>query len=323
MNNQSLISVIIPFLNAERFMEEAIESVLVQSYTEWELLLVDDGSTDTSTQIALRYAKQYPQHVRYFQHDGHQNRGLSPSRNLGISKAKGEYIAFLDADDVWLPRKLERQMAILDSQPEAAMVYGPSQKWFSWTDDPTDAQRDFVYELGIPPCILMKPPSLLALCLQRKAITPCPSNILLRREVVERVGGFEESFCGMYQHCEDQAFLAKVYASATVFVSDECWDRYRQHPESISFRTKKSGDGYYVWQFYLNWLERYLLQRGIKDKTVWKALEKELLPYRHAMRLRFQNSTRKSLGEINSFLRLIAHHVIPASVRRRLRENIE
>ena len=127
----------------------------------------------------------------------------------------------------------------------------------------------------------------------------------------------------MYQHCEDQAFLAKVYANATVFVSDECWDRYRQHPESISSKTKKSGDGYYVWQFYLNWLEAYLSQKGVKDKTVWKALEKELLPYRHAMRLRLQSSARKSLGEINSFLRLIAHHVIPASVRRRLRETIE
>src|SRR5689334_21837766 len=125
MNEQSLVSIIIPFLNAERFIEDAIESVRAQSYDAWELLLVDDGSTDSSTRLAQRYAQQHPQKVRYLQHDRHQNRGLSASRNLGISEARGEFIAFLDADDVWLPHKLARQRAILDSQPEAAMVYGP------------------------------------------------------------------------------------------------------------------------------------------------------------------------------------------------------
>ena len=319
MNKQSLISIIIPYLNAGRFIEEAIESVLAQSYGEWELLLVDDGSTDKSTAIARRYAEQYPHKVRCLEHAGHENRGLSATRNLGISEARGEYIAFLDADDVWLPEKLARQMAILDSQPAAMMVYGPSQKWFSWTGSPADAQRDFVYALGIPADTLMKPPSLLALCLERRAITPCPSNILLRREAVERVGGFEESFCGMYQHCEDQAFLAKVYASVPVFVAGECWDRYRQHPQSISSKTKQSGDGYYVWQFYLNWLEAHLMKSGVNDASVWRALEKELMPYRHPMRLRLQKAARRSGEGVKAFLRLVAHQSLPAPLRRRLR----
>jgi glycosyltransferase involved in cell wall biosynthesis len=88
--------------------------VLAQTYDSWELMLVDDGSADGSTDIALRYAKQYPKKVRYFEHDGHQNRGASASRNLGISHAKGHYVAFLDADDVWLPHKLEQQVAVID-----------------------------------------------------------------------------------------------------------------------------------------------------------------------------------------------------------------
>ena len=88
MKNKPLVTVITIFLNAERFIEEAIESVLAQSYAEWELLLVDDGSTDASTEIALRYAEQYPQKVRYFQHTEHENHGISASQNLGIGRLK-------------------------------------------------------------------------------------------------------------------------------------------------------------------------------------------------------------------------------------------
>ncbi|HEX8089705.1 MAG TPA: glycosyltransferase family 2 protein, partial [Blastocatellia bacterium] len=101
MSDNSLVSVIIIFLNAEEFIAEAIESVFDQTYSDWELLLVDDGSTDASAEIALRYAAGYRGRVRYLEHEGHQNRGMSASRNLGIASARGEFVAFLDADDVW------------------------------------------------------------------------------------------------------------------------------------------------------------------------------------------------------------------------------
>src|SRR6266508_1759684 len=101
MKNQPLVSVVIIFWNADRFLREAIESVFAQAHTKWELLLVDDGSTDRSTEIARTYAHRYPGTVHYFEHHDHQNRGMSASRNLGIRNAQGKYIAFLDADDVW------------------------------------------------------------------------------------------------------------------------------------------------------------------------------------------------------------------------------
>jgi len=110
-----LVSAIIIFLNEERFLSEAIESVLAQSYLNWELLLVDDGSTDASTEIARRYSERYSQRVRCLEHSNHVNRGMSASRNLGVRQANGEYIAFLDADDVWLPQELERQLAIMEA----------------------------------------------------------------------------------------------------------------------------------------------------------------------------------------------------------------
>src|SRR5581483_8934066 len=103
MNSLPVVSVIMIFLNEEKFIEEAVHSVLSQRYDNWELLLVDDGSTDASTAIARKFAQQYPEKVRYLEHKGHTNRGMSASRNLGMHHARGKYIALLDGDDVWLP----------------------------------------------------------------------------------------------------------------------------------------------------------------------------------------------------------------------------
>src|SRR5262245_40545666 len=181
MNNKPLVSIIIPFLNARKFITEAIESVFAQTYDNWELLLVDDGSTDGSTEIAWRYFEHHPGMVHFLEHEGHQNRGACASRNLGLRHARGEYIALLDADDVWLPHKLKQQVVILSMYPEAGMVYGASQYWHSWTGCLEDIQRDYVLAFGVEPNNLVKPPMLLTLLLQSKAPTPCPSDILIRR----------------------------------------------------------------------------------------------------------------------------------------------
>ena len=127
MPGMPLVSVIIIFLNEQRFLSEAIESVLEQTCSNWELLLVDDGSTDASTGIARRYSECDAQRVRYLEHPSHTNRGMSASRNLGIQEARGEYVALLDADDVWLQDKLARQLEIMEQRPEAAMVYGATE----------------------------------------------------------------------------------------------------------------------------------------------------------------------------------------------------
>src|SRR6266699_1417076 len=107
-----MVSVIISFLNAEKFLEEAIDSVFRQTWGGWELLLVDDGSSDASTGIALRCARENERKVRYLEHARHQNLGQAASRNVAISHSAGELIAILDSDDVWLPCKLEQQVAL-------------------------------------------------------------------------------------------------------------------------------------------------------------------------------------------------------------------
>ena len=283
MNSNPLVSGIIIFLNGEKFLEEAIESVFAQTYENWELLLVDDGSTDSSTAIAQRYATQYPDKVRYLEHEGHQNRGMSATRNLGISNAKGEYVAFLDADDIWLPQKLERQVATLESNPEAAVVFGPTQYWYSWTGNPEDSQKDCLREIGVQPNQLFKPPMLLSLLLQNEVNAAATCSVLIRREVFEKTGGFEESFRGMF---EDRAFFAKVYLKVPVFVTSEYWDRYRQHPGSTCHIAQTTGmynpaGRSSAHLTFLNWMAEYLSQQEVEDTQVRQALQKGLLPYHH------------------------------------------
>ena len=310
-----LVSVIIIFLNAERFLKEAIESVFAQEYDTWELLLVDDGSSDGSTAIACAFMEQHPGRVCYLEHPGHQNRGKCASRNLGIGNARGEYIAFLDADDVWLPDKLKSQIAILEAQPEAGMLYGLSLWWYSWTGNPEDSQRDFVHELGVPPDTLIQPPTLLTLFfLSQQATIPGPSNILVRREIFEKVGGFEEVFQGMYDVYEDQAFYAKVCLAATVFVSDECWDRYRQHPDSSYANTKKKGEEFKTRLFFLNWLAAYMDSKGNKSMDARRLLRKEIFIYRYPVFYHLFRSRQSIIKRVKFLLVRTARRIIPAPI---------
>lgn len=283
MKYKPLISTITIFFNCEKFIEEAIESVLAQTYNNWELLLVDNGSSDGSTAITLQYSQKYPQ-IHYLQHPNHQNRGISATRNLGICNALGEYIAFLDADNVWLPQKLEQQLATMQSQPEADIVFGLTQHWYSWTGNSEDAKRDSLRKIDIQPNKLLHPPNLLPLLLKQKANTPGTCSILIRRSIVEEIGGFEETFGGMY---EDQAFFAKVYFKASVYVETKCWVKYRQHPDFNCAIGEKTGKYHSynklnpAYERYLSWMVEYLLKQQVKDAKIWRSVKKALWPFRY------------------------------------------
>ena len=107
---QPLISIITPNYNCGRFIAQTIESVRAQTYTNWEMLIVDDCSTDNSYQIALEYA-QKDSRIKVFQNE--KNSGAAISRNKAIELSQGEYLAFLDSDDLWLPEKLEKQLQFM------------------------------------------------------------------------------------------------------------------------------------------------------------------------------------------------------------------
>jgi glycosyltransferase involved in cell wall biosynthesis len=271
------VSVIIIFFNAQQYLDDAIQSVLAQDFQDTELLLVDDGSADGSTAIALGYAQRFPCQIRYLEHVAHMNRGMSASRNLGIRAARGEFIAFIDADDVWETPKLSEQVAIMDAHQEVGMVCGAVRYWMSWAGKEnrillTGARQDSV---------ISPPEAAVTTYPLGSAYAPCPSDLLLRRELVNSVGGFEEHFIGHYQMYEDQAFLAKLYLEAPVYFSSKVWLNYRQHPDSCVAVVKRDGRYEEVRLFFLEWFEAYLATCARVSGPVRSELNRALRPYRH------------------------------------------
>jgi glycosyltransferase involved in cell wall biosynthesis len=296
MNGKVRVSVVVSILNAERFLQETVESVLAQSYKNWELLLIDDGSTDASVAIAQAYAHKFPQTVRCLQHYKHRRRGQGASRNLGIKNANGEFIATLDHDDVWLPDKLERQVAILDSHPQAAMVYGATEYWYTWAGGPSPTDEDYMQTPGVPANRIYEPPDLLKLTLSEQITPPIPTDFMFRKESICNLGGFEESFIGALSMFEDQAFLVKVYRNLPVYVSDECWDRYRIHPDQHCAKVMRSGKKPDTEYFFLSWVSEYLDFQGNTDPEIRAIIHRRMWPYNHPLR----NLVKKAWNRIAS-----------------------
>jgi glycosyltransferase involved in cell wall biosynthesis len=274
-----LVSVILCFYNEKLFLREAIESVLSQDYPQWELFLVDDGSSDESTEIAKEYAAQYPRKIAYLDHAYHQNKGLSASRNAGIKKCRGSYVAFLDADDVWLPDKLRTQINIFRNNPRITVALEASLYWNSWADS---KKADTIVRVGAQEGIYKAPQLMLSLYPLGKGSAPCPSGIMVHRGVLRRCV-FEELFRGMFQMYEDQAFLCKVYLKETVYVSALCHNKYRQRSSSLVSAVHESGNYHTVRSYYLYWFRDYLHAQPFRYKAVEKLLRRAQMPYREPL----------------------------------------
>ena len=279
-NYKPLVSIITPFLNSERFFEECIESVLNQTYDNWELMLVDDGSKDKSAEIAKRYSGKYPDKIFYLEHPGHVNRGASASRNLGIQSSRGEYISFLDSDDIYLPKKLEDQVALFNKYPEAGMLYSSTEYWYSWTGLPEDAEKDWVWDtFGVAPNTVIAPPKLLTTYLRDGRTVPCMGSVLVRRKTMKEIGGWENSFTHIYT---DQVFHAKICFNCPVIVVEGCWDRYRQHPDSSCHVVERTNKAYLARYNYLRWLRKYLLKNGGQQNSeLWDAFTNAQRPFKY------------------------------------------
>ena len=286
------VSVICIFFNAERFLAEAIESVLAQDFQDFELILADDGSSDRSSGIALDYALRDPGRVRYVEHEDHANRGMSAARNLGLAHARGEFVAFIDADDRWRRGKIGGQLAVFDAQPDAGMVCGTVNYWSSWAGG-----KDRLIPTGRPIDGVSKPPeTLLILYPLGFADAPCPSDVMIRRSVVERVGGFEERFTGSY---EDQAFFVKVYLAAPVYFSSNVWLDYRRHEASSMATTLREGGYRRARGDFLEWLAGFLASHDIPArKRVERALRKALWQLAHPWAWRAERRVRRLAAKV-------------------------
>jgi glycosyltransferase involved in cell wall biosynthesis len=264
-----LISVILCFLNPGCWLDEAVDSVIAQTYPNWELILVDDGSVVSDGDRAKRFALAFPTRVKYTDHANHRNIGLTASRNVGISLAKGSFVAFLDADDYWYPGKLAHQLSLFERFPGIGMICEASRFWYSWNDV---RKENPVIEIGVPEGLYFPRELIKVLYPLHTGQPPCPSGIILRSAIFKDAGAFEEAFSGIYQLYEDQAFLAKMYLTQTIYISATANNKYRKHQHSMSGAASDANLYAKVRNYYLDWLTDYLEKQKIEDAGIWSLI---------------------------------------------------
>lgn len=303
------------FLNGEAFIDEAIRSVVEQEgLDDWELVLVDDGSTDDSPAIALRWVDA-DRRIRCITHPNRENHGMSASRNLGLAAARGQFIAFLDCDDVWLPALLSQRLHVFESFSEVDVVIGATWWWPGWTGSDDDRRIDDVMPL---PAVALRhvvaPPALFHGIhgdLKHRR-SPAVCSIMLRADVLRRLGGFENRFRGMY---EDQVLYAKIGMEATAFVDPRPLALYRQHSGSACSVAQATGQ----WRpfgpseaerTFLQWLEMYIeaitgptsAERGLVQRSIAheRMLAAEVRPNRTSTPRRAMRKALRSLSSASS-----------------------
>jgi glycosyltransferase involved in cell wall biosynthesis len=208
------VSVIMPAYNVARYITTAIESVLTQTFSDWELLIVDDGSTDNTLEIATAYAHRDSRLVVIQQ----ANSGISAARNRALANASGSLIAVLDSDDVWLPEFLEKQVRILEDHPDVDIVTGNA--WF------LGSARDG--QLARPYPDRRPHPDLVNLLADEESVF---IMAVFRRRVYETIGGFDEAL----RTNEDYDYWLRAAGAGFRFRrNDEPLGRYRRRDDSLS-----------------------------------------------------------------------------------------
>lgn len=204
------VSVLIPCYNVGHFLAEAIDSVLAQTFQDFEILVVDDGSEDNTAEVAARYPR-----VRYIYN---RHSGISVSRNLALSQARGEFVVFLDADDMWTADKLEKQVDYMDSHPDCQLVYTLAENFFDGDPANMTERQEELLHTNTDSCL----------------VTCC-----IRRSLYERFGGYRED----YPYGEDTHWVARLWAAGVNMkhcIQEKLYLR-RIHDNNISLSHKEVG----------------------------------------------------------------------------------
>ena len=234
MNNSYLVSVIIPCYNYADYIAETLESILSQTYSHWEVIVVDDGSVDSTSQIVAGYVERDSRIQYHYQ----QNQGLSAARNKGISLARGEYIQLLDADDFIAKTKLEIQVDVLSNNEGASLVYGDTYIFTHELDVNTPRKfRKFTFTM--PPmsgrggalAVHMAPDNIFL-----------PGGPLFKRSMAENIGQFNKSLFSL----EDWDFWYRAVLKGYEFVYD---NREGTEFYARSHGNNMSGNRYKMWKY--------------------------------------------------------------------------
>lgn len=205
------ISVVIPAYNAERTILETVKSVRQQTFSDFEIIVINDGSTDRTLELLQKIEDQ---RLKIF---SYENGGLPVARNRGIDRAVGQFIAFIDADDLWTSDKLELQMAALQKHLEAGLAYSWTYYKFENEQD-SYADESNSFEGYVYPDLLVK------------NFVQNGSNPLIRREVIESVGTFDPTL----KSCEDWDFYLRLAAKWNFALVKKAQIIYRQSPSAMT-----------------------------------------------------------------------------------------
>jgi glycosyltransferase involved in cell wall biosynthesis len=210
--HKPIISVIIPTYNRGEYICETIESVFEQTYKDFEIIIVDDGSTDDTRQLIEPYLSR----IKYIYQE---NAGVSAARNTGIIASESEYVAFLDSDDLWLTNKLKLQMEFLDSNPQLGMVYADACMF---------SNDQIIYSSFLKLKKFTSYGYIFGNLIKEDFIIT--STVLVRREVFKDVGTFDESL----SVAEDYDMWLRIARKYQIGLINECLVKYRKHNTNIS-----------------------------------------------------------------------------------------
>lgn len=222
MTDNPLVSVIIPVHNGAQYVHDAIQSALAQDYSPLEVIAVDDGSTDATPQILARFAGR----IHCLRQE---NLGAAAARNAAIRVARGEYLAFLDADDVWFPDKLRRQVAYLQSHPEVRLLFS---RWRLWSGErahepppPGEAQPGGGERVNPEHCGWIYNELLLDCVVHT-------TTVVMRRELVEKIGLFDEGL----RRGQDYDYWLRASRVTPFHQLDAALSAYRLHATNSTWR---------------------------------------------------------------------------------------
>jgi len=213
-SNISIVSIILPVYNSELFVQQAIESVLKQTYTQIELIVVDDGSTDNTKQILSGYESNPKVHIISLE----KNSGVSEARNIGIQESKGEYVAFIDADDLYMPNKVEEQVNVFKHNKSIDFVFNDIMVIDNDNKKVNELQSYFQ-----PKNILLE------LCFRQ--IIPAPACIMVKRDFLDR---FNIMFNKDLKYAEDYDFTFQLFLHGIYYYLKESLYLWRRHIKNTS-----------------------------------------------------------------------------------------
>ena len=271
-----MISVILPVYNGEKYIKEAIDSVLTQTLDTFELIIVNDGSTDSTEEIIFSYEDS---RIKYFHQE---NRGRSASRNLGIKNSSYDFIAFIDADDVYDPNKLYRQHSILCEYPDVDVVYTALNIVDESMNKVSELRAEIIFE---------HKEDLLATLFFRQPM-PSPIAIMLRKKCCTSGIMFNEYF----PQAEDYDFLIQLSMHFKFFYLDELLYNYRKHSSNV---TNNLQDQIH---YQIEIIKQFSPEeiKGFVDKSFYSSEEKKLILAKIFYKIDDLNESCKYFNEIKS-----------------------